>query len=47
MKDGEPTKDSLRFEVPSSNFKELPGSPYAYWISSALAKDFEKGEKQS
>lgn len=44
VKDGEPTKDSLRFEVPSSNFKELPGSPYAYWISSALAKDFEKGE---
>ena len=32
------------FKVSSSNFKELPGSPYAYWISSALAKDFDKGE---
>lgn len=44
IKDGESDKKKLRFEVPSSNFKELPGHPYAYWISSALAKDFEKGE---
>ena len=44
IKNGDTDKRELRFEVPASNFKELPGCPYAYWISSALAKDFDKGE---
>lgn len=44
IKNDEPDKRCLRFEVPSSNFKELPGCSYAYWISTALANDFDKGE---
>ena len=37
-------RGDLRFVVPSINFKELPGYQYAYWISSALARDFDRGE---
>lgn len=33
----------LCYCVSEGNFYDLPGCPYAYWISSALAKDFEKG----
>ena len=44
IKNRDPEKKNSRFEVPSINFRELPGCQYAYWISSALAKDFDKGE---
>ncbi len=37
-------KANLRFLVSPVNFKELPGYQYAYWVSTALAKAFEKGE---
>lgn len=44
IKKQNPEKKDLRFVVSSINLKELPGCQYAYWISNALAKDFEKGE---
>lgn len=44
IKNRNPEKGELRFVVPSINFKELPGCQYAYWISTALARDFDRGE---
>lgn len=44
IKNQNPESKDLRFVVPQINFKELPGCQYAYWISNALAKDFEIGE---
>ena len=32
-----------RFESSKSNFSKLPGSPVAYWASSNMLMDFEKG----
>lgn len=32
-----------RFESSQSNFSKLPGSPVAYWASSNMLMDFEKG----
>lgn len=32
-----------RYESTQSNFSKIPGSPVAYWASSSLLMDFEKG----
>ena len=44
IKSNSPQKMDLLFMVPAINFKELPGCQFAYWISNALAKSFEKGK---
>jgi len=35
---------NIIYTVPSHNFEEIPGHPYAYWISTALANAYAKGE---
>lgn len=36
--------DKIKYVVNSSNFTNVPGNPYAYWIPDSLANVFKKGD---
>lgn len=38
-------KSSILYHTNEDNFFDLPGQPFSYWVSSALAHDFKIGKK--
>jgi hypothetical protein len=41
------SQNNLRFSQNTDNFKKIPGSPFAYWVSPAVYSCYEKGRKMS